>query len=140
MAERATPLAVLIANISGSAALLQLLGDKLAAESVGECLAGLRAAAARFGGTVVKTVGDQIIARFDSAIVSMPDGTSAAFYQRDPQRFRDLVKRTVEIHQRLSREWPRLAEQYRAALPEITSPETWAETFRPWTETQDEQE
>ena len=79
------------------------------------------------------------IARFDSAVVSMPDGTSAAFYQRDPERFRDLVKRTVEIHQRLSREWPRLAEQYRAALPELTSPEAWEETFRPWTETGDDQ-
>jgi len=66
-----TPLAVLIANISGSAALLQALGDKLAAESVGEALAGLRAAAERFSGTVVKTVGDQCIARFDSADLAM---------------------------------------------------------------------
>ena len=32
------------------------------------------------------------------------------------------------------REWPRLAAQYRAALPEVTSPEAWEETFRPWTE------
>jgi len=44
-----------------------LLGDKLAAEAVGESLAGLRAAAERFSGTVVKTVGEQCIARFDSA-------------------------------------------------------------------------
>ena len=71
VAARATPLAVLIANISGSAALLQLLGDKLAAESVGESLAGLRTAAARYDGTVVKTVGDQFIARFDSADLAM---------------------------------------------------------------------
>jgi len=63
----ATSLAVLIAQISGSAALLKSLGDKLAAEAVGESLAGLRAAADKFGGTVVKTVGDQFIARFDDA-------------------------------------------------------------------------
>ncbi|PVG83498.1 glycosyl transferase [Nocardioides gansuensis] len=74
------------------------------------------------------------IARFDSAIVSMPDGTSAAYYQRDPERFRDLMKRTVEIHARFKKEWPRLAAEYRAALPEITSPEAWEKTFAPWTD------
>ncbi len=41
------------------------------------------------------------------AIVSMPDGTSAALYTRDPEQFRDLLKRTLEIHLRLYREWPR---------------------------------
>jgi galactofuranosylgalactofuranosylrhamnosyl-N-acetylglucosaminyl-diphospho-decaprenol beta-1,5/1,6-galactofuranosyltransferase len=70
----------------------------------------------------------------------MNDGTSAALYQRDPQKFRELVKRTAELHRRLVREWPRLAEEYRAALPEVTSPETWEETFRPWTEGQTTQE
>jgi galactofuranosylgalactofuranosylrhamnosyl-N-acetylglucosaminyl-diphospho-decaprenol beta-1,5/1,6-galactofuranosyltransferase len=71
---------------------------------------------------------------YDSAVVSMNDGTSAALYRRDPQKFRELVKKTAELHQRLLREWPRLAEEYRAALPDVTSPERWEETFRPWTE------
>ena len=53
------------------------------------------------------------LASYDSAVVSMPDGTSAALYQRDPEHFRDLLRRTVEIHERLYREWPQLA----AALP-----------------------
>ena len=69
------------------------------------------------------------LARYDSAIVSMPDGTSAALYQRDPERFRDLLRRTTELHERLYREWPRLAELYREKLPEITSPEAWDRTF-----------
>ena len=56
------------------------------------------------------------LARYDSAIVSMNDGTSAAFYQRDPEKFRDLLKKTIEIHERLRREWPRLAAEYRAQL------------------------
>jgi galactofuranosylgalactofuranosylrhamnosyl-N-acetylglucosaminyl-diphospho-decaprenol beta-1,5/1,6-galactofuranosyltransferase len=72
------------------------------------------------------------LARFDSAIVSMPDGTSAALYQRDPAKFRDLMKRTVKIHDQLRREWPRLAAEYRAALGEITSPDAWDETFAPY--------
>jgi class 3 adenylate cyclase len=67
----AAPLAVLIAQISGSAALRELLGDGLAAEAVGGSLAGLRAAAERYSGTVVKTVGDDLIARFDSADLAM---------------------------------------------------------------------
>ncbi|PUA81943.1 glycosyltransferase [Nocardioides currus] len=73
------------------------------------------------------------IARYDSAVVSMPDGTSAALYERDPEKFRDLMKRTLEIHARFQREWPRLAAEYRAALGDITSPEAWDKTFEPWT-------
>jgi galactofuranosylgalactofuranosylrhamnosyl-N-acetylglucosaminyl-diphospho-decaprenol beta-1,5/1,6-galactofuranosyltransferase len=74
------------------------------------------------------------LAAFDSAVVSMNDGTSAALYKRDPQRYRDLLRRTLEIHERLRREWPRLAAEYRAELGHIASPEAWDETFRPWTE------
>lgn len=72
------------------------------------------------------------LTRYDAAVVSMNDGTSAALYQRDPEKFRELLGKTAEIHLRLRREWPRLVEEYRAALGEITSPDTWEETFRPW--------
>ena len=74
------------------------------------------------------------LASYDSAIVSMNDGTSAAFYRRNPEKFRELMVKTIEIHERLKREWPRLAAEYRAKLGEVTSPEAWDETFRPWTE------
>ncbi len=77
------------------------------------------------------------LASYDSAIVSMNDGTSAAFYQRDPGHFRELVKRTVDLHERFLREWPQLAQQYRDALGDITSPEAWERTFAPWTEGED---
>jgi galactofuranosylgalactofuranosylrhamnosyl-N-acetylglucosaminyl-diphospho-decaprenol beta-1,5/1,6-galactofuranosyltransferase len=73
------------------------------------------------------------LARYDSAVVSMNDGASAALYQRDPAKFRELVRRSVELHERLRREWPRLAEEYRSKLGEVTSPEAWDETLRPWT-------
>ena len=69
------------------------------------------------------------LATLDSAIVSMPDGTSAAFYQRDPELFRDLLKRTVDVHERLYKQWSGLAEQYRGQLGEITSPARWEKTF-----------
>ena len=73
------------------------------------------------------------LAVYDSAVVSMADGTSAALYRRDPEKFRTMMKQTLEIHERLKREWPRLAEEYRSKLGEITSPEAWDETFAPWT-------
>jgi galactofuranosylgalactofuranosylrhamnosyl-N-acetylglucosaminyl-diphospho-decaprenol beta-1,5/1,6-galactofuranosyltransferase len=70
-----------------------------------------------------------MIAQFDSVVVSMPDGTSAAWLQRDQDEFRSLLARTIDIHQRLHREWPALAKRYRESLPDITSPETWRKTF-----------
>jgi galactofuranosylgalactofuranosylrhamnosyl-N-acetylglucosaminyl-diphospho-decaprenol beta-1,5/1,6-galactofuranosyltransferase len=69
------------------------------------------------------------LATMDSAVVSMPDGTSAAFYQRDPERFRDLMRRTIAIHEHLYREWPQLAQTYRDRLSAVTSPEAWEATF-----------
>lgn len=74
------------------------------------------------------------LASLDSAIVSMNDGTSAALYQRDSATFRSLMRRTLEVHERLWREWPDLAARYRAALGEVASPEAWERTFAPWIE------
>jgi galactofuranosylgalactofuranosylrhamnosyl-N-acetylglucosaminyl-diphospho-decaprenol beta-1,5/1,6-galactofuranosyltransferase len=73
------------------------------------------------------------LVKYDSAVVSMNDGSSVALYKRDPEHYRDLLKRTIEIHRRFHREWPQLAQQYRDALGEITSPEAWEKTFAPWT-------
>ena len=73
------------------------------------------------------------LVKYDSVVVSMNDGTSVAFYQRDPERYRDLLKRTVAIHKRFHDEWPRLAREYRSALGDITSPEACEKTFEPWT-------
>jgi galactofuranosylgalactofuranosylrhamnosyl-N-acetylglucosaminyl-diphospho-decaprenol beta-1,5/1,6-galactofuranosyltransferase len=72
--------------------------------------------------------------KYDSAVVSMNDGSSVALYKRDPAHYRDLMKRTIDIHRRFHREWPQLARQYRDALAEITSPEAWDKTFAPYVE------
>lgn len=77
------------------------------------------------------------LVKYDSAVVSMNDGSSVALYQRDPAHYRDLMKRTIDIHRRFHREWPQLARQYREALGEITSPEAWEKTFAPYTEQRD---
>ncbi len=70
-----------------------------------------------------------LLAQFDSALVSSADGTSAAWYKRRPEKFRDLVSRSLTLHTQLAKEWPQLAQQYKDALPELSSPKTWHETF-----------
>jgi galactofuranosylgalactofuranosylrhamnosyl-N-acetylglucosaminyl-diphospho-decaprenol beta-1,5/1,6-galactofuranosyltransferase len=70
-----------------------------------------------------------VLVKLDSAVVSTADGSSVAWYQRDPRLFRSLTWRSVRAHARLRRQWARLAADYRAAAPELTSPERWRETF-----------
>ena len=70
-----------------------------------------------------------VLSKLDSAVVSAPDGTTAAWYRRDRKLFRSLGWRSLVLHARLVMRWPRLAAQYRAAAAEFTSPEKWRETF-----------
>ncbi|QDH10793.1 glycosyltransferase family 2 protein [Nocardioides dongxiaopingii] len=72
------------------------------------------------------------IARYDSALVTLPDGASTAFYKRDRAKFVDLVKRTLAVHRELASSWDELAERYRAAMDDMTSPAAWEKTFQPW--------
>ena len=70
-----------------------------------------------------------LLSQFDSALVSSADGSTAAWYKRDPALFNDLMRRSVTIHARLAKEWPELARQYKIALPDLASPKAWQETF-----------
>jgi galactofuranosylgalactofuranosylrhamnosyl-N-acetylglucosaminyl-diphospho-decaprenol beta-1,5/1,6-galactofuranosyltransferase len=70
-----------------------------------------------------------VLAKLDSALVSAAEGTSTAWYQRDPKLFRSLGWRSVAAHRRLRRTWPQLAAQYRAAAADFNSPQRWRETF-----------
>lgn len=65
----------------------------------------------------------------DSAIVSTTDGTAASWYRREPKEFQRLLRRTIRIHEQFALDWPRLAKEYRAALPELTSMNGWESTF-----------
>lgn len=71
MDAEGTPLAILFADVSGRTALYESLGDNGAADAVNGSLAGLKAAVEKHRGTVVKTVGDQLIALFDSADLAL---------------------------------------------------------------------
>lgn len=69
------------------------------------------------------------IPRYDSALVSAADGSGKNIYTRDRRKFRALFVDSIRLHARLRRNWPRLAAEYRRALPEITSTESWARIF-----------
>lgn len=70
-----------------------------------------------------------LLSQFDSALVSSADGTAVAWYQRDPRRFRSLIRRTCVLHIRLLKNWPKLSRRYRSAIPALTSSDQWRVTF-----------
>ena len=59
-------LAVLFADVSGSARLHEKLGDTEAARAVDRCMKRMERAIEGFGGRVIKLVGDEIMVSFDS--------------------------------------------------------------------------
>ena len=64
-------LAVLFADVSGSTQLYANLGDGRARSIITHCIAAMKEATHRHGGTVVETIGDEVMSTF-------PDATAAA--------------------------------------------------------------
>ena len=69
------------------------------------------------------------LSQFDSAVVSTADGVGASWYKRDPKRFADQMKRSIDVHQKLAVRWDDLAAQYKKAVPEVTDPKAWTDTW-----------
>jgi len=67
MAPKTTNLAILFADISGSTRLYEILGDVAARTKVATCLDMLTAVITQHSGTVIKTIGDEIMCTFPSA-------------------------------------------------------------------------
>ena len=65
----------------------------------------------------------------DSALVSTTDGTGASWHRRDRRHVIAATRRATLVHQRLLREWPRLAAEYRAALPDLVGVDAWRKTL-----------
>jgi adenylate cyclase len=63
--------AILFADVVGSTQLYESLGDFRAREMVGRCLEIMRDATEQFGGTVIKTMGDEVMATFTTADAAM---------------------------------------------------------------------
>ncbi|MFZ1625683.1 MAG: adenylate/guanylate cyclase domain-containing protein [Gammaproteobacteria bacterium] len=60
-------LSILFADVVGSTQLYENLGDERARETVQQCLQVMKQATENFGGTVIKTMGDEVMSTFPSA-------------------------------------------------------------------------
>jgi class 3 adenylate cyclase len=60
-------LAILFADVVGSTQLYDVLGDDRARETVQQCLQVMKQATEQYGGTVIKTMGDEVMSTFPSA-------------------------------------------------------------------------
>src|SRR6478735_1991944 len=66
--ETATRIAVLFADVSGSTQLYESLGDTRAVATVGRCLDMARDAAVARGGRLVRSLGDEVMLVFSTAL------------------------------------------------------------------------
>ncbi len=73
MAPKTANLAILFADVSGSTRLFETLGDNTARAKVAECLSTLTDVTKEHNGTVIKTIGDEIMCTFPT-----PDDAAAA--------------------------------------------------------------
>ena len=69
------------------------------------------------------------LSRVDSATVSTAGGTGVAFRKRDRELALELVKSTRELLKEIEDNFDDLRAEYRAALPELTSRESWRKVF-----------
>jgi galactofuranosylgalactofuranosylrhamnosyl-N-acetylglucosaminyl-diphospho-decaprenol beta-1,5/1,6-galactofuranosyltransferase len=69
------------------------------------------------------------LSRLDSALVSTTDGTGVSWHRRDRARSFAAARRAAHVHEQLLRDWPRLAAEYRAALPDLVGQDAWRKTL-----------
>ncbi|PQM74200.1 glycosyltransferase [Corynebacterium sp. J010B-136] len=69
------------------------------------------------------------LSRVDSATVSTAGGTGVAFRKRDRDLARDLVEQTRELLNDIEDNFDEMRTEYRKALPELTSRESWRKIF-----------
>ena len=82
-------LVVLFADVSGSTQLYETLGDHTAQGLVATCLAALDTVANHHGGTVIKTIGDEIMCTFPDATLALE---AAQAMQRAIEHLPDVSK------------------------------------------------
>ncbi|MCU1606270.1 MAG: hypothetical protein JWP46_2735 [Modestobacter sp.] len=70
-----------------------------------------------------------LLSRLDSATVGTADGRGVTFRRREQDTFWRMLRHSIRVHAQLYREFPRLSEEYRAHLTELTSPQNWEKAF-----------
>jgi adenylate cyclase len=92
MSRKTISLSIVFADISGSTRLYETLGDALARELVAKCLTVMTEQVKKYGGTVIKTIGDEIMCTFPTAdkAVESAMGMQDAVTEELPERFPNL--------------------------------------------------
>jgi len=88
MLNQNTSQAVMFADVSGSSALYKRVGNQEAKAIVDDAVSHMAATTIVHEGTVVKTIGDEVMARFDSA--STACRVAIAIQQRSSREFADI--------------------------------------------------
>lgn len=74
MSREKLRLAILFADIAKSTQLYETLGDKLAQKLIAQCIAAMSKAVASHNGTLIKTIGDEIMCTFPAALDAIAAG------------------------------------------------------------------
>ncbi|MFD5601010.1 glycosyltransferase [Leucobacter sp. NPDC058333] len=69
------------------------------------------------------------IPHHSSVIVGAADGSGKMWYRHDRAKFRRLLRESRALAREIEQNWDRLAAEYRAALPHVTSLDEWKRTF-----------
>lgn len=88
MLNQNTPQAIMFADVSGSSALYKQLGNQQAKAIVDDVVSHMAATTIVHEGTVVKTIGDEVMARFDSANTACR--VAIAIQQRSSREFAEI--------------------------------------------------
>ncbi len=88
MLNQNIPQAIMFADVSGSSALYKQLGNQEAKAIVDDVVSHMAATTIVHEGTVVKTIGDEVMARFDSASTACL--VAIAIQQRSSREFADI--------------------------------------------------
>lgn len=103
MARKSATLSIVFADISGSTRLYETLGDAVARELVSECLGLMSEQIDKYSGTVIKTIGDEIMCTFPTAdqateaSMGMQEGVTEDLPDRNPNTPSTLTIR-VGLH------------------------------------------
>ncbi len=69
------------------------------------------------------------LSKYDSVLVSNAEGTGVSWYRRNPDLLKRKMVEASRLQAKLFRDWDALSAEYRRALPQITSIESWRSTF-----------
>ncbi|MBK0421618.1 glycosyltransferase [Leucobacter sp. CSA2] len=64
-----------------------------------------------------------------SVLVGAADGSGKMWYRHDSAKFRRLLRESNRLNRKIAKNWDRLVDAYREAMPEFVSVEEWKKTI-----------